>query len=57
MTNGRHRARQLAELVSDVQRYLARNRESPEVEDVRRALASLESARQAALASQADEEE
>ncbi len=57
MSNGRHRARQLAELVSDVQRYLAKNREAPEVGEVRKAVSALENARQAALASQATGEE
>jgi hypothetical protein len=50
MTNGRHRARWLAELVSEAQRYLARAREAPEAADVRRALALLQDARGKALA-------
>ena len=50
MTNGRHRARWLAELVSDTQRYLAKAREAPEAAEVRRALALLQDARKKALA-------
>jgi hypothetical protein len=50
VSNGRHRARWLAELVSEAQRYLARAREAPEAADVRRALDSLQNARAKALA-------
>jgi DNA-binding MurR/RpiR family transcriptional regulator len=50
VTNGKHRARWLAELVSDAQSYLARAREAPEAADVRRAIALLQDARRAALA-------
>ena len=50
MTNGRQRARWLAELVSDVQRYLSRTREALEADQVRRAVALLQDARREALA-------
>jgi len=50
VTNGRHRARWLAELVSEAQRYLARAREAPEASDVRRAITLLQDARVKALA-------
>lgn len=50
MTNGRHRARWLAELISDAQSYLARAREAPEAADVRKAIALLQDARRVALA-------
>lgn len=50
MTNGRQRARWLAELVSEAQRYLSRAREAPEADQVRRAVALLQDARREALA-------
>jgi len=50
MTNGRHRARWLAEMVSEAQRYLARAREAPEAAEVRRAVEALQEARGKALA-------
>jgi hypothetical protein len=56
VSNGRHRARWLAELVSEAQRYLTRAREAPEAADVRRALALLQDARAKAL-SETDERE
>ena len=53
MTNGRHRARWLAEIVSEAQRYLSRAREAPEADQVRRALSLLQAARETALADEA----
>jgi DNA-binding MurR/RpiR family transcriptional regulator len=50
VTNGKHRARWLAELVSDTQHYLSRAREAPEADLVRRAAALLQDARRVALA-------
>jgi hypothetical protein len=57
MCNGKQRARQLAEIVSDVQRYLAKNRESTEAGQVRRVVDLLQDARKTALseASEGDE--
>lgn len=51
MTNGKHRARWLADIISEVQRYLSRTREAPEAENIRKALAQLNDARQTALES------
>ena len=55
--NGRHRARLLAEMVSDAQHYLSRTREAPEADEVRKATSHLEEARQKALASATQEEQ
>ena len=49
LSNGKHRARWLAEMISETQRYLAKAREAPEAELVRRALGSLQDAREKAL--------
>jgi hypothetical protein len=57
MTNGRHRARWLAELVSDTQHYLSRAREAPEADLVRRAAALLQDARKTALAEVEEDKE
>ena len=57
MMNGRHRARLLAEMVSDAQHYLSRSREAPEADEVRKALSHLEEARQRALESATQAEE
>jgi hypothetical protein len=57
VSNGKHRARWLAELVSETQRYLARAREAPEAADVRRALALLQDARAKALAEDGEGDE
>lgn len=51
MTNGKHRARWLADIISEVQRYLSKVRESPEASLIRQALSKLADARQAALES------
>jgi len=51
MTNGKHRARWLADIISEVQRYLSKTREAPEVDHVRRSLSSLDEARRKALES------
>ncbi len=56
MTNGKHRARWLAELISDAQHYLSRAREAPEAGEVRQAISHIENARQAALASDAQDD-
>ena len=55
--NGRHRARLLAELVSDAQHYVSRAREAPEADEVRKAISHLEEARQQALAASNQEEQ
>jgi hypothetical protein len=55
--NSRHRARLLAELVSDAQHYASRTREAPEADEVRKAISHLEEARQRALESAAKAEE
>jgi hypothetical protein len=55
VTNGKHRARWLAELVSEAQRYLTRAREAPEADLVRRAVALLQDARKTALADAGEE--
>ncbi len=57
MSNGKHRARRLNEMVSEVQRYLAKTREAPEAAQVRQALALLQDARQTALADTKDGDE
>jgi hypothetical protein len=49
MTNGKHRARWLADIISEVQRYHSKAREAPESAAVRQALSRLAEARQAAL--------
>ena len=49
MTNGKHRARWLADIISETQRYLSKAREAPESSAVRQALTKLADARQAAL--------
>ena len=51
MTNGKHRARWLADIISETQRYLSKAREAPEANAVRQALSRLAEARQAALES------
>ena len=51
MTNGKHRARWLADIISEVQRYLSKVRETPEASLIRQALSKLADARQAALES------
>ena len=38
MTNGKHRARWLADIISETQRYLSKAREAPEANAVRQAL-------------------
>ena len=48
MTNGKHRARWLADIISEVQRYHSKAREAPESAAVRQALSRLAEARQAA---------
>lgn len=55
--NGRHRARLLAEMVSDAQHYASRSREAPEIDEVRKAISHLEEARQKALANDSQEED
>lgn len=57
MSNGKHRARWLSEMVSEGQRYLAKAREAPEAAQVRQALALLQDARQTALADTKDGDE
>lgn len=57
MTNGKHRARWLADIISEVQRYLSRTREAPEVSHVRKALSSLDDARRLALESYTEPED
>jgi hypothetical protein len=57
VTNKKHRARWLAELVSDAQHYLSRAREAPEADLVRRAAALLQDARSKALAEDAPKED
>jgi hypothetical protein len=54
MTNGKHRARWLADIISEVQRYLSRTHEAPEVDNIRKALAQLNDGRQIALESDPD---
>jgi hypothetical protein len=49
MTNGKHRARWLADIISEVQRYHSKAREAPESNAVRQALSRLAEARQVAL--------
>lgn len=49
MTNGKHRARWLADIISETQRYLSKAREAPEANAIRQALSRLAEARQAAL--------
>lgn len=49
MTNGKHRACWLADIISEVQRYHSKAREAPESAAVRQALSRLAEARQAAL--------
>ena len=51
MTNGKHRARWLADIISETQRYLSKAREAPEANAIRQALSRLAEARQAALES------
>ena len=57
MTNGRHRARWMAEIISELQRYASKTREAPETGHVRKALANLDDARRSALESQYDSDE
>jgi|GEM_PF-2272184 hypothetical protein len=54
MTNGKHRARWLADIISEVQRYHSKAREAPESNAVRQALSRLAEARQVALDSDSD---
>ena len=51
MMNGKQRARWLADMISELQRFTSKAREAPEANDVRKALASLDDARRAALES------
>jgi hypothetical protein len=49
MMNGKQRARWLADLISELQRFTSKAREAPEAGHVRKALNSLDEARRAAL--------
>lgn len=49
MTNGRHRARWLAEMVSEAQRYLDKAREAPEASQIRRVIEVLQDTRKTVL--------
>ena len=55
MTNGKHRARWLADIISEVQRYLSKAREAPEAAPVRKALSHLDEAKRAALESDTED--
>lgn len=57
MTNGKHRARWLADISSEVQRYLKMAKEAPEVDNVRRTLSILDDARRTALESHTEPED
>jgi hypothetical protein len=57
VTNGKHRARWLAEMVSDAQHYVSKAREAPEADLVRRAAALLQDARKTALAEVEEDKE
>jgi hypothetical protein len=54
MMNGKQRARWLAEIVSEAQRCLSREREAPEAKHLRQAIDHLNDARQTALESDSD---
>ena len=49
MMNGKQRARWLADLISDLQRFASKAQTAPEMGHVRKALNSLDEARRAAL--------
>lgn len=51
MMNGKQRARWLSDLISELQRFTSKAKESPEAGHVRKALNSLDEARRAALES------
>jgi hypothetical protein len=57
VTNGRHRARWLAEMVSDAQHYVSKAREAPEADLVRRAASLLQDARKEALSDAGGDDE
>ena len=48
MMNGKQRARWLADLISELQRFTSKSKEAPEAGHVRKALNSLDEARRAA---------
>ena len=56
MMNGKQRARWLADLISELQRFTSKAKEAPEAGHVRKALNSLDEARRAALESGSDSE-
>jgi hypothetical protein len=56
MMNGKQRARWLADLISELQRFTSKARDAPEAGHVRKALNSLDDARRAALESISESE-
>jgi hypothetical protein len=48
MMNGKHRARWLSDLISELQRYTSKAKDAPETGSVRKALNCLDEARQIA---------
>ena len=51
MMNGKQRARWLADLISELQRFTSKAKDAPETGHVRKALGSLDDARRSALES------
>jgi hypothetical protein len=56
MLNGKQRARWLTDLISELQRFTSKAKDAPEAVHVRKALASLDDARRAALESDSEPE-
>jgi len=54
MLNGKHRARWLADMISEAQRYISKAREAPEVPNIQKALNLLDDARRMAVESDAE---
>ena len=57
MMNGKQRARWLADLISELQRFTSRAKSAPEAGHVSKALANLDDARRAALESHVEAED
>jgi hypothetical protein len=57
MMNGKHRARWLADMISEAQRYISKAKGAPETADVQKALNLLDDAKRTAIESENDAED